>query len=312
MVEIVEGKLIRNETNANAMGGTEMMAIGMQQRIPQELLKNFQIIHSRTRELRDDLKKILVCHDLAGDPEVAHLKDGGYKKYDKLVFVSQWQFQQYHDFLGVPYSHSHILKNAIEPIVEHKKPNDGKIRIIYHTTPHRGLGLLYPIFDALSKQHDNIELDVYSSFKIYGWEQRDEPYKALFDQLKQHPKIRYHGSVSNKEVRKALQSAHIFAYPSIWQETSCIALIEAMSAGCLCVHPNYAALPETAANMTTMYQWDEDVQVHANRAHRYLESAIEHIKTYGVLDMNLQIHNTNNTFNWSRRQKEWTQFLSSF
>ena len=161
MVEIVEGKLVRNETNASAMGGTEMMAIGMQQRIPQELLKNFQIIHSRTRELRDDLKKILVCHDLAGDPEVAHLKDGGYKKYDKLVFVSQWQFQQYHDFLGVPYSHSHILKNAIEPIVEHKKPNDGKIRIIYHTTPHRGLGLLYPIFDALSKQHDNIELDVW-------------------------------------------------------------------------------------------------------------------------------------------------------
>jgi len=196
LVEIVAGELIRNELTQNAMGGTEMMAIGMQQRIPQELLKNFQIIHSRTRELRDDLKKILVCHDLAGDPEVAHLKDGGYKKYDKLVFVSQWQFQQYHDFLGVPYNHSHILKNAIEPIVEHKKPNDGKIRIIYHTTPHRGLGLLYPIFDALSKQHDNIELDVYSSFKIYGWEQRDEPYKALFDQLKQHPKIRYHGSVS--------------------------------------------------------------------------------------------------------------------
>ena len=85
-----------------------------------------------------------------------------------------------------------------------------------------------------------------------------------------------------------------------------------MSAGCLCVHPNYAALPETAANMTTMYQWDEDVQIHANRAHRYLESAIEHIKTYGVLDMTLQIHNTNNTFNWLRRQKEWIQFLSSF
>ena len=312
MVEIVAGKLIRNELTQNAMGGTEMMAIGMQKRIPQELLKNFQIIHSRTRELRDDLKKILVCHDLAGDPEVSHLKYDGYKKYDKLVFVSQWQFQQYHDYLGVPYSYSHILKNAIEPIVEHKKPNDGKIRIIYHTTPHRGLTLLYPIFDALSKQHDNIELDVYSSFKIYGWEQRDEPYKALFDQLKQHPKIRYHGSVSNKEVRKALQSAHIFAYPSIWQETSCIALIEAMSAGCLCVHPNYAALSETAANETIMYQWDEDVQVHANRAYEHLKGIVEYIDKHGMPDMAKQKNNTNQAFNWGLRVNQWTQFLSSF
>lgn len=311
MVEIVAGKLVRNEINANAMGGTEMMALGMKQRIPQKLLKKFQIIHSRTRGLRDDLKKILVCHDLAGDPEVAHLKDGGYKKYDKLVFVSQWQFQQYHDFLGVPYSHSYILKNAIEPIDEHEKPKDGKIRIIYHTTPHRGLSLLYPIFDALSKQYKNIELDVYSSFKIYGWEQRDKPYKDLFEKLKQHPQINYHGSVSNEEVRKALQNAHIFAYPSIWQETSCIALIEAMSAGCLCVHPNYAALPETAANMTAMYQWDEDAQIHANRAYSYLKNAIEHVSTYGVLDMNRQIHDTNYAFNWTRRQKEWIQFLSS-
>ena len=310
MVEIVAGKLVRNETNQNAMGGTEMMAIGLQERIPQAILKDFQIINSRPRELCPDLKKILVCHDLAGDPEVQHLKDGGYKQYDKLVFVSHWQFQQYHDYLGVPYSHSHILRNAIEPIEAHVKPDNDVIRLIYHTTPHRGLHLLYVVFDKLCERYNNLELDVYSSFKIYGWEQRDEEYKALFDSLKNHPKIRYHGSVPNFEIRSAVKESHIFAYPSTWQETSCIALLEAMSAGCLCVHPNYAALSETAAGWTAMYQWDESHNVHANRFYLYLDNAIRYINEHGMPHMDNQSMHINTMYNWESRIKEWTQFLT--
>lgn len=310
MVEIVSGKLIRNETNQLAMGGTEMMAIGMHQRIPKKLLKKFQIIHSRPRELRNDLKKILVCHDLAGDPEVQHLKNGGWKKYDKLVFVSQWQFQQYHAYLGVPYSHSHILQNAITPIKSHQKTNN--VNLIYHTTPHRGLQILYPVFTELCKKYPDIHLDVYSSFKIYGWEQRDEPFKPLFEELKKHPNITYHGSVSNGEIREALQKAHIFAYPSIWQETSCIALIEAMSAGCICVHPNYAALPETSGGWTSMYHWDEAPNIHANRFYAYLDGAVKHILQHGMPYMENQKFYTNTMYSWDKRSKEWEQFLGNF
>ena len=41
------------------------------------------------------------------------------------------------------------------------------------------------IADCL-QEYNNIELDVYSSFKIYGWEERDEQYKEVFDFCKQH------------------------------------------------------------------------------------------------------------------------------
>jgi hypothetical protein len=100
MVEILNGELLRNETNARAMGGTELIATEMHKRIPQQVLEGYQIIHSRPRQLYDDLKKILILHDLAGDPEVQHLKEGGWNKYDKLVFVSNWQMQQYKPVLG--------------------------------------------------------------------------------------------------------------------------------------------------------------------------------------------------------------------
>ena len=95
--------------------------------------------------------------------------------------------------------------------------------------------------------YDNVHLDVFSSFNAYGWAERDEPYQELFDKIEAHPQMTYHGFKPNNIVRNALQKAHIFAYPSIWMETSCIALMEAMSAGLMCVHPNLAALPETAA-----------------------------------------------------------------
>jgi len=42
-------------------------------------------------------------------------------------------------------------------------------------------------------------------------------------------------------------------------------LIEAMMAGCLCVHPNLAALPDTSSGLTDWYDGDEDRNVHAFR-----------------------------------------------
>ena len=45
---------------------------------------------------------------------------------------------------------------------------------------------------------------------------------------------------TDDELKKSLASSHIFPYPSTYRETFCLALLEAMSAGLLCVHPNYA------------------------------------------------------------------------
>ena len=309
MVEILNGELLRNETNTLAMGGTELIATEMHKRIPQKVLEGYQIIHSRPRQLRDDLKKILILHDLAGDPEVQHLKNGGWNKYDKLVFVSNWQLQQYNLFLGVPYNKSIVIQNAINPVPVNvnEKPKD-KVKIIYHTTPHRGLNILYSVFKILAKEFDFIELDVYSSFKIYGWEVRDEQYKEVFDKCREHPQINYHGSVSNEEVKKALAQAHIFAYPSIWQETSCISLMEAMSAGCLCVHPNYAALPETAANWTQMYQWNEDINEHAGMFHANLRNAIL-VAQRGWDGSYAQKTYADIFYSWDNRQNQWISLL---
>jgi glycosyltransferase involved in cell wall biosynthesis len=122
---------------------------------------------------------------------------------------------------------------------------------------------------------DDIELKVFSSFGLYGWPQRDKPFEELFKALEDHPGVDYNKAVDNATVRRELASAHIFAYPSIWQETSCLCLIEAMSAGLTPVHSSLAALPETSMGLSVMYDYKEDLNLHANIFYAMLRNTIK-------------------------------------
>ena len=303
--------LKKDGTYEGAKGGTEMMKEQLFNRVNSDLLNDFNIICSRVREVDAKKKNILWLHDTYDDPESLHLKEAESRaRFAKLIFVSNYQLSTYNLALNVPYQQSFVMQNAIEPI-EFVDKGEDQVRLIYHTTPHRGLNVLYAAVEALAAQHgDKIHLDVYSSFKAYGWDARDKEYESLYENIRQHPQMTYHGYQPNDVVRTALQKAHIFAYPSIWPETSCIAAIEAMSAGCQVVCPNAAALPETTANFAQMYQWSEDVNEHANRFASILNHAItnqfdENIQRKLMFQMNY----TNNFYNWDLRASQWEGLL---
>lgn len=261
---VYKGGVIESELSVNSKGGTEMMRQRLLDNVSKEALSKVAVHLSRPRELYTDVPNILWCHDLAEDPENKVLRDGGWEKFDHFVFVSNWQRDQYIVRFGIPYSKCSVIYNAVEKQYSPKEKDMSTIRFVYHTTPHRGLELLVPVFDALSKEFSNIHLDVYSSFSIYGWGSRDDSYTGLFKNIDVHPNMTYHGAKSNEEVLEALDRSHIFLYPNIWKETSCIALIEAIKSQMLCIHPNYGALPETGCNATIMYDFNEDPQTHAN------------------------------------------------
>lgn len=313
-----------NNLSKGAMGGSELMLNRLYSTLPRDLLEQFQIVPTRLRELKEDKFRIYWCHDLPGDKEVdGALADNGWHRFHRVVFCSNWQAQRCIETYSIPWSKCLVLLNAIDPIevpmtpnihgteMEMDKPTD-TIRLIYHTTPHRGLNILLPVFTKLTEKYPNIHLDVYSSFGLYGWKERDQEFKELFDFMEGHEKITNHGAVSNDEVRKALGNAHIFAYPSIWPETSCLCLMEAMSAGLNCVHPNYGALYETSANWTTMYHWNEDIQKHAEMFIMMLNNAIENVNNENLKGrIASQRVYANAFYSWQIRAKQWEAFLQS-
>jgi glycosyltransferase involved in cell wall biosynthesis len=305
-----------NELSKNANGGTEQQLQRLYDgKIPRELIQEFQIIPTRLREIKEDKYRFYYCHDLPQDPEVQHLANGGWRKFTRLIFVSNWQAQQFMAQFEIPWSRCVVMLNAIMPIprvyLNEEHVND-TIRLIYHTTPHRGLNILLPVFDKLCETHKNIHLDVYSSFGLYGWKERDEQFQALFDYANEHKHITNHGAVSSEEVRSALGSAHIFAYPSVWAETSCLCLMEAMSAGLNCVHPNYGALYETAANWTSMYHWHENPNDHARMHYVMLDNAIKSVSNENMQSrLASQKVYTDAFYNWENRAMQWKALMQS-
>ncbi len=308
---------ILQAVSEKAIGGTELMKKWLFAEIEKQepgLTDKFQFISTRVRELESDKQRILWVHDLANDPEVQHLKDKeNWEKFERIVFVSHWQQHQFKTHLGFPYDKGVVIQNAIYPIQEHKKPKDGKIQVCYFSTPHRGLELLLNAWEFMRdklKEGLNAELNIYSSFKLYDRGHLDEQFRHIYKRAEEMDGVTYYGTVSNDEIREMLKTQHIMSYPSIYEETSCLTLIESCSAGCLCVVPNLGAIPETGANFPWMYGYEEDPEKHAQVHGHILARAIEHFWDEDVQNLlKIQRSYFDMFYNWSLRSGQWQQFL---
>src|SRR5579872_759991 len=178
--------------NTPPMGGTELILANLKKALP-ELTDQVQIIMSRPEQVALEPKpRILWLQDLPHDPASQCLKDASYRtNFNKIVFCSNWQQQQYHIFTGIPFQEGVVIKNGVPNITgDITKPDiqeTGKFRFIYTSTPHRGLAILAACAEQLAKVRQDWQLDVYSSFNIYGWHERDKQFQPLYDQLKANP-----------------------------------------------------------------------------------------------------------------------------
>ncbi len=300
-----------NEISAKSQGGTEITKRSIGKKIPDELAADFQIIPSRIRDLNEEKIRIYWAHDMAEDPECAHFKqEHSRDRFHKMVFSSNWQMNDWAVKLGIPLTDKlQVIETPIEPLELKPKAAD-KVNLIYFSTPQRGLELLIPVVDALSKKHPHIHLDVFSSFKIYGWDESDKHFEPLYDSVRNHPNMTYHGFAPQEQLRDHLHAAHILAYPSIWQETSCRVLMESMSAGLLCVHPNLAALSDTAGGMTFMYQYDKDPNVHVQTMYKYLDRAIEDVNKTEIQNyLRFQKAYADSRFNLDKISTQWQSLM---
>lgn len=303
-----------NEISKNANGGTEQCARALEAYLG-DRFDDFQIIPSRVRELDPSKYRIYWLHDLPNDPETNHLKmEESRNRFHKMIFCSTWQRAMYQGLLQIPLDQRcQIIETPIDPLdITKRRKKKNEIRLIYTSTPQRGLEILVPVFIELAKKYDNIYLDVFSSFKIYGFDEADKQFEPLFKICEDHPRIVYHGAQPNAVVRRALINADIFAYPSIWMECNSRSLIEAMSAGLLCVHSDLAGLSDTAGGMTHMYPYFVNANDHAHVFYQELSTAIDHLNDPGVVaQRQFQKEYADRRFNSDRIMKQWETMLEN-
>ena len=297
-----------------SFGGSENQLRLLLKYLPDESFKNINLILNNANHdlIEKDRINILWMHHFVNQKEAQNLGSKDFvDKLDWIVFNSNWNFEKYVYQFKVPESKSVVIKNAIEKIDFQEKPKD-KINLIYHTTPWRGLVHLLKVFKSLNLK--NVELNICSSTKIYGKKFDDnlgKTYENIFNECKNTKNVNYFGFIDNKKVIELLKKMHIFTHPSIWPETSCIAAIESMAAGCEVVTTNLGALFETCSPFGTLVGFDRNFD---NLEKRFSKALSSSIKNYWSDEnqnkLKLQRETINATYSWEVRSVEWKNFFN--
>ena len=304
-------------TNQNPRGGTELQFEYLRKHVDPQLLDQFQICTSVPEKIPLHPNKINVLwqKNSYDQPNLAPwFKDkSNHHKYDWYIFNSNWNFEKFTQAFGLPTEKCLVIKNGIEdvePISTIYKTGE-PIKIIHHCTPWRGLSVLLGAMQLV--KNPLITLDVYSSTEVYGkafYESHDKHYQALYDQAKQLPNVNYIGYKPNEYIKKHLKDYRLFVYPSIWEETFCISLLEAMAAGLYCVTTNYGAIYETGAEFPMYIPYSNDYKSLARKFAQGIEVAAKSLEAPGINDhLKVQKDYVNRFYNWKVKSISWNRFL---
>lgn len=294
------------------LGGTELMFHELNRRLADSGHDFWaQISLFNYLPQADFTKKTVYWNQLSWDqPAVQFLKDRQMvEKIDHFVFVSHWQAEQFRRVFQIPGYKTWVLKNAclgVETPIDSPKE---RIKLCYTSTPWRGLEVLIRAWEILNPS--DCELHIFSSCQIYGPEfgQNDVVYQSLYDKCQTTPGIVYRGSIPNEDLRRELTSFDILAYPCTFEETSCISVIDALSAGLRVVSSNLGALPETSEGWARLYPYLMDPETHAQRFSAVLNEEIHRLKAREWNSQD-QVSHFQKYWSWDYRIQEWIQFLT--
>jgi glycosyltransferase involved in cell wall biosynthesis len=289
--------------------GTELMVAGLRERMGKELERIDLRINHPGQDGADNRPRVVWIHHDVNQAWVQWCKDKALVDLVScFVFVSHWQRERYLASFGLAPERCVVLPNATEVSPDPRCWEAAPIwRCAYTSTPFRGLSVLLDVWERLGAA--NAELHIWSSMKLYL--ENDDPYRSLFERAKLMPSVTYHGIVPNVELRAALRDMHFLVYPSTFAETSCLAVIEAMAAGCRVIVPSLGALSETTAGYARVYAWNPDPDGHADVFANALESELA-TPWAGEPGLSLaQQEHCAAVYDWPRRLVQWRQLIGS-
>ncbi|MGH9426261.1 MAG: glycosyltransferase family 4 protein [Terriglobia bacterium] len=151
-----------------------------------------------------------------------------------------------------------VTKNGLDLKYFTEEPKKIGNRLIYSSSPDRGLLRLLELFPQIKAQVPDTELHIYYGF--HNWKKMAQMlnnskeleqialFENLLEQRSKEGGITYHGRVSKAELAKAFLASKVWSYPTGFTESSCITAMEAQAGGCVPVTTALAALPETVSH----------------------------------------------------------------
>lgn len=178
---------------------------------------------------------------------------------DKFLCLTNWHKEFFlQAYAGkIPSSKILVTANGIDPQWYSEEPVKVGNRLIYASSPDRGLERLLQIFPSIRKQVPDAELHIFYGF--HNWKKMAESsnnkidlekiafFERAIEAQKDHG-VTYHGRIPEPELAKEFAKAKVWAYPTNFTETYCITALMAQASGCIPVTTALAALNETVSH----------------------------------------------------------------
>lgn len=171
-------------------------------------------------------------------------------KIDTYMVLSEWHRSNMKEkFPFVAEEKYAIIGNGIDPsrfVQDRKADPRTSTRIIYASSPDRGLDRALAYFPQIRKAIPEATLEVF-----YGWENYEKAgarkdYRRKIERMLDQPGVTFRGRAGQKDLARELMRAGVLLYPSHeFCETFGITFLEAQAAGCVPVTRDNGALPET-------------------------------------------------------------------
>lgn len=173
-------------------------------------------------------------------------------KVDKVFLLSPWHkkfFMNHHK--GVPEEKVHVTRNGVDLSRFGEKVRKIPGRMVYSSSPDRGLETLLDLLPKIQKHVPEAELHVFYGF--LNWEKsarmrNDRGQIELIERIKKKmtiPGVFYRDRVGQKVLAREFMKAELWAYPTWFTETFCLTAAEAMGSGTPVVATDVAALETT-------------------------------------------------------------------
>lgn len=185
-----------------------------------------------------------------------------YPALDGIFCLSPWHREHVMHVHGIPGDRIRVTRNGIDPerFAMHvaRQPH----RLIYSSSPDRGLDVLLDLFPRIRAELPDAELHVFYGFD--NWDKslaaRPDPsqhaWRARVTAAMQQPGVYNRGRIGQRQLAEEMLRSDVWLYPTSFHETYCITALEAQAAGVVCVCSGLAGLMTTVADRGVLLDGD--------------------------------------------------------
>jgi len=216
--------------------------------------------------------RLLWIHDVHAGAELNQRRA---LRFDRILALSKW----HQELLWQVYPHMDpakvfVTRNGLDPArFEWPESQWGKptmdvyikehdripTKVVYSSSPDRGLPCLLELWPYVLKEEPDAELHVFygsanleKEIAMTGNAEIAAMHRRTLAMVKSMPSVKMRGRVNQTELAGEMLSAGVWVLPGGFTETSCIGAAEAQAAGCHIVCSGLAALNETVAERGTL------------------------------------------------------------